>query len=131
MLSNRKIEVVPVASALGAEIHGVDLSEELSGAETATIGDAFARYDVIFFRDQSLTPEQHVAFARRWGEIEINRFFRPVEGHPMIAEVRKEPHQKQNIGSVWHTDAPNRSLYLAFTPLCYLWLRVQGLSLGA
>jgi taurine dioxygenase len=63
-----------------------------------------ARYGVIFFRDQDLSPEQHIAFAKRWGEIEINRFFRPVEGYPMIAEVRKEPEQKQNIGSTWHTD---------------------------
>jgi hypothetical protein len=39
--------------------------------------------------------------------------------------------QAIDIGSVWHTDAPNRSLYRAFTPLCYFWLRVQGLSLGA
>jgi taurine dioxygenase len=59
---------------------------------------------VIFFHDQELSPEQHIAFARHWGEIEVNRFFRPVEGHPMIAEVRKEPDQKQNIGSIWHTD---------------------------
>ncbi|MGH6916516.1 MAG: TauD/TfdA dioxygenase family protein [Geminicoccaceae bacterium] len=104
MLSNRKIEVVPVASALGAEIRGVDLREDLSEAESAAIRDAFGRYGVIFFRDQSLSPEQHIAFARHWGEIEINRFFRPVEGYPMIAEVRKEPEQKQNIGSIWHTD---------------------------
>jgi hypothetical protein len=35
-----------------------------------------------------------------------------------------------DIGSVWHTDTPNRSLYRAFTPLCYFWLRVQGLTPG-
>ena len=104
MQSNGTIEIAPVASALGAEIRGVDLSEELSDADTATIRDAFGRYGVIFFRDQDLTPEQHIAFAERWGEIEVNRFFRPVEGHPMIAEVRKEPEQKANIGSTWHTD---------------------------
>jgi taurine dioxygenase len=104
MLSNREVEVVPVSGALGAEIRGVELSEELGDAETSVIRDAFGRYGVIFFRDQALSPEQHIAFARRWGEIEVNRFFRPVEGYPMIAEVRKEPDQQLNIGSTWHTD---------------------------
>jgi taurine dioxygenase len=104
MLSNREVEVVPVSGALGAEIRGVELSEELGDAETSMIRDAFGRYGVIFFRDQALSPEQHIAFARRWGEIEVNRFFRPVEGYPMIAEVRKEPDQQLNIGSTWHTD---------------------------
>ncbi|HEX5078219.1 MAG TPA: TauD/TfdA family dioxygenase [Geminicoccaceae bacterium] len=104
MPSDGLIEIAPVASALGAEIRGVDLSEELADSETAAIRDALGRYGVIFFRDQHLTPEQHIAFGRRWGEIEVNRFFRPVEGYPMIAEVRKEPDQRQNIGSTWHTD---------------------------
>ena len=36
-----------------------------------------------------------------------------------------------DIGSVWHIDSPNRAIYRTFTPLCYLWLRAQGLSLGA
>ena len=40
----------------------------------------------------------------RWGEINVNRFFRPVETHPIIAEVRKDPDQNANIGAAWHTD---------------------------
>jgi len=58
----------------------------------------------MFFRDQGLSPEQHIGFAERWGAININRFFATVEGYPMIAEVRKEPHQEKNIGGGWHTD---------------------------
>ncbi|MFT5658644.1 MAG: taurine dioxygenase [Gammaproteobacteria bacterium] len=49
-------------------------------------------------------PEQHIEFAKRWGKINVNRFFQAVDGYPEIAEVRKEPHQKSNIGSSWHTD---------------------------
>ena len=100
----RSIEVQPASGALGAEIRGVDLSGELSEAQFADLRRAYDDFGVIFFRDQELTPEQHVAFARRWGEINVNRFFRPVEGYPMIAEVRKEPHQSKNIGGGWHTD---------------------------
>ena len=55
------------------------------------------------FRDQKLTPEQHIAFAERFGPIDINRFSRR-PGYPQIAEVRKEPEQKVNIGGGWHTD---------------------------
>ena len=43
-------------------------------------------------------------FAKKWGPINVNRFFTPVEGYPSIAEVRKEPQQKYNIGGNWHTD---------------------------
>jgi alpha-ketoglutarate-dependent taurine dioxygenase len=65
---------------------------------------AFGEFGVIFFRDQSLTPEQHLAFARRFGGIDVNRFFTTVPGYPAIAEVRKEPEQRRNIGNGWHTD---------------------------
>jgi len=65
---------------------------------------AFGEHGVIFFRDQQLTPEQHLAFAQRFGGIDVNRFFAAMPGYPMIAEVRKEPEQRRNIGNGWHTD---------------------------
>ena len=98
------IEARPTSAALGAEIHGVDLSQPPSDSQFAEIRRALAHFGVIFFRGQSLTPEQHIAFAERWGPINVNRFFRPVAGYPMIAEVVKEPHQITNIGGDWHTD---------------------------
>ena len=98
------IEIRQLSPALGAEIHGVDLSRPVAAAQFSEIHRAFHDYGVIFFRDQDLTPEQHIAFAKRWSRININRFFRPVDGHPEIAEVRKEAHQENNIGGSWHTD---------------------------
>lgn len=98
------IEARPVSAALGAEIYDADLSQPLSDSQFAEIQRALYHFGVIFFRDQSLTPEQHIAFAERWGPINVNRFFRPVAGYPMIAEVLKEPHQITNIGGDWHTD---------------------------
>ncbi len=98
------IEVEPVAGALGAEIHGVDLRQPLADEVVADIRAAFLEHSVIFLRGQEITPEQHIAFARSFGPIVVNRFFTPVEGHPEIAEVRKEPEQKRNIGEHWHTD---------------------------
>ncbi len=99
-----KIEVRPLSTAVGAEVGGVDLSCELSETAMREIDDAYRRYSVIFFRDQKLTPEQHIAFAERWGGININRFFKPLDEYPKIAQVLKEPDQKDNIGGDWHTD---------------------------
>lgn len=98
------MDVYPVSPNVGAEIHGVDLSQPLSDNLFGAIRDAFTQWGVIFFRDQDISPEQHIAFAERWSAININRFFTPVDGYPMIAEVRKEPDDKMNIGSKWHTD---------------------------
>ncbi len=103
-MGNTNIRVTPYSAAVGAVIAGVDLATPLDDETFATIRQAFLDYGVIFFRDQQLTPEQHLAFARRWAPIDINRFFKAVPGYPEIAEVRKEAEQTTNIGGGWHTD---------------------------
>ncbi len=103
-MNQTTLKILPYSSALGAVISGVDLSKPLGAAEFGTIRQAFHDHGVIFFRDQQITPEQHLAFARRWAPIDINRFFKPVDGYPEIAEVRKEADQTTNIGGDWHTD---------------------------
>ena len=98
------ISVTPVGSALGAEIEGVDIAAGVSDGQFQEIYRAFSEHGVIFFRNQELTPDQHLEFAARWGDINVNRFFRPTQENPRIAEVLKEPHQQKNIGEDWHTD---------------------------
>ncbi|MEN0074051.1 MAG: TauD/TfdA family dioxygenase [Paracraurococcus sp.] len=98
------IRVEPVVGAVGAEILGLDLAAPIGEAEVAMISETLFDRGVVFFRDQALTPEQHIAFAARFAPINVNRFFRHAEGYPEIAEVRKEPGQKKNIGGGWHTD---------------------------
>jgi len=100
----RTIKAIPASREVGAEISGVDIAAGISDEQFSELKQAFSDYGVIFLRDQDITPDQHIEFARRWGEINVNRFFQPVETHPQIAEVRKEPHQKANIGAAWHTD---------------------------
>ena len=97
------MEIIPTSPAVGAEILGVDL-RSITDDDFASIHQAFVDHGVIFFRDQDLSPADHTAFAERWGRINVNRFFTPVEGHPQVAEVRKEPDQLDNIGGAWHTD---------------------------
>ena len=103
-MRNARIEVRPTSGALGAELLGIDLSDGLDADAVAGIRQAFNEHGVVFFRDQRLTPEQHIAFAGRMGTINVNRFFKAAPGYPEIAEVRKEPAQTTNIGGGWHTD---------------------------
>jgi len=98
------MQIQPVSDSLGAKVSGVDLSRPLDEATLKDLRRAHAQHGVLFFRDQALSSEDHVRFAESWGEININRFFTPVDGHPKVAEVRKEPEQKINIGGGWHTD---------------------------
>jgi taurine dioxygenase len=95
---------IQTAGAVGAEVAGLDLSEPLAPAALATVKSALAEHGVVFFRDQSLTETQHIALARQFGDINVNRFFSHAEGYPEIALVVKEPHQTRNIGGGWHTD---------------------------
>lgn len=87
----------------GAEVLGVDL-RRADADDMAAMKRAYAEHGVIFFRDQELSEEEHIAFAKRWGEIDINRFFPHHSRHPEIALVTKEKEQKTNIGGGWHTD---------------------------
>ncbi len=96
------MEITPMTGA-GAEITGVDL-RALDDETFAAIRQAYADHGVVFFRDQSLSEEDHIAFARRWGPININRFFQAHHRYREIALVLKEREQTTNIGGGWHTD---------------------------
>ena len=100
----QQMMVMPVSGAVGAEVRGIDISRPLPAVTVAALRAALGEHGVLFFRDQALTEAQHIAFAEQFAKININRFFRAVEGWPQIAEVRKEPEQTKNIGGGWHTD---------------------------
>ena len=95
------MEIIPLTGGIGAEILGADIRRS---ADFKAIHDAFAKYSVIVLRGQEVEPEDHLAFAQRFGPININRFFKPVEGHPEIAMVLKEKDQTAAVGEGWHTD---------------------------
>ena len=85
----RHIDVAPIAGALGAEVRGADLSQPLDDATHAEIRRAFLEYNVIFFHGQSLTPDQFLAFAKRWGGIHRHPYVQPIDGYPDILEILK------------------------------------------
>ncbi|MBN9563538.1 MAG: TauD/TfdA family dioxygenase [Alphaproteobacteria bacterium] len=100
----QRLETHKIAGALGAEVEGVDLSQELDDETLAEIRSALLDNCVIFFRNQSLTPDQQLAFARRWGEIHFHPFMEGMKSHPEILEIVKTPTEKKNFGGSWHTD---------------------------
>ena len=98
-----KLEVRRIAGALGAEILGVDLTQ-LSSETVAAIRRAFLDHQVVFFRDQRLTPAQFMEFAERMGRPIEYPFVEPIAGFPKIIEVKKLEHERQNFGGIWHSD---------------------------
>ncbi|MEM5515897.1 TauD/TfdA family dioxygenase [Henriciella sp. AS95] len=100
-----EINVRPIAGALGAEIEGIDLSDDLSNEAFDTVHQAFLDHHVIFFRDQhDLSPEKHKAFGRRFGTLNVHPYVKGMDGHPEILEIIKEPDETTNFGGGWHTD---------------------------
>ena len=98
-----ELDIQP-ADGVGAYIGGIDLNQDISDAALTEMRQTLGDYGVLFFREQTISPERHIMMAERFGGININRFFGHVTGHPKIAEVRKEPDQRSNIGGSWHTD---------------------------
>ncbi len=104
------MQVKRIAGALGAEIHGVDLSAD---APVEAIRRAFLEHQVIFFRDQRLTPAQLMTFARRMGKPVEYPFVKGIEGFPEVIEVKKLEHERHNFGGIWHSD----TAYLEMPPM--------------
>ena len=98
------IEVVPVSGGVGVEVRNIDIKTGINAGAFKELRAAFVEHGLIFLRDQDITPDDHIAFAERWGKININRFFPRLDGYDQIATVTKEPDQTTNIGGGWHTD---------------------------
>ncbi len=104
------VEAVPVDAPIGAEIRGVDLSQDLDDASFAAVEAAFNEYSVVWFRGQTISAEQQVAFSERFGEIEVNAFNKfALPGNPKVLIVSNIKENGKDIGyadagSHWHTD---------------------------
>ncbi len=107
------LEIRPIAGALGAEIGGIDLTEELDGETISGIRRAWLDHLVIFFREQPLAPDRFLAFARRFGEVVEYPFIKGIDGFPEITPVVKLEHERVNFGGLWHTD----TAYLECPPM--------------
>lgn len=98
------IDIKPISGALGAEITGVDLASNINNEVFNAIHQAFLDHQVIFFRNQKITHDQHKGFARRFGTLNIHPYVKGMDQHPEIMQIVKEPSDKVNFGGGWHTD---------------------------
>ncbi len=99
-----KIEIHPLSGALGAEIRGVDLATPLDDTTFAEIRRALVDCGIICFRDQRLAPAQQVAFARRFGPLDVHPIVEGTEEIPELVRVLKPAGQSASFGVGWHSD---------------------------
>jgi taurine dioxygenase len=100
-----RIEVRPLAGALGAEVFGVDLRRELTPEVIAEIRRAHLEYLVIFFRDQLISDDELARFGRCFGELAPLPPHRQVPGKfPELLVIDKQPSDKLVFGWEWHSD---------------------------
>jgi taurine dioxygenase len=121
----KTLRVTPVAGALGAEINNVDLAA-LDDKTFAEIYQALLDHQVLFFRDQDLTPKQYRAFGQRFGTL---KKFPPelftkirgeadyVAGFDDVMEFHKTKEAKENVGGRWHADLEHTDAPPKFTIL--------------
>ena len=107
------MKVRKIAGALGAEISGVDLSRGIAAGLAADLRQQFLEHQVIFLRDQDLSPQQFLDFARAMGEPMEYPFVKGLDGFPYIIEIKKLEHEKVNFGGIWHSD----TTYLEHPPM--------------
>ncbi len=102
-------DVTRCSATVGAELHGIDLCSELPDEVIRDIAAALADYKVLFFRDQPLTADQHVAFARRFGELEVHPFLPANQANPHVVRFAKSA----DVGGYetgWHHDVTWRQV---------------------
>jgi taurine dioxygenase len=97
------MEYVALAPRCGVELSGVSLAT-CDEHDMTAIKAAVYEHGVAVFRDQKFSPEDHIAFAKAWGGIDLNNYFPLDPRWPEIALVSKAPEQTTNIGGAWHTD---------------------------
>lgn len=111
--SHHPVTVRPIAGALGAEIHGIDLAAGLADETIAAIRRIWLEHSVLFFRGQTLPPAEFAAFARRFGEVVHYPFLKGLPEAPEVIPVAKLEHERVNFGGLWHTD----TAYLEAPPM--------------
>jgi taurine dioxygenase len=107
-LSFAAFDVSPVGVTIGAEVEGVDLCAPLDDMVIDELRRCLHEFKVLFFRDQPLTPDQHVAFARRFGELEVHPFIPTNPDQPELVRFEKEA----TVGGYengWHSDVSWRA----------------------
>jgi taurine dioxygenase len=104
---DQAIRVEPLTCAIGAEIGGVSLAAAaVDDALLAEVRALLLEHRVLFFREQDISRAEHVAFARRFGELEDHPVVGSDPEHPGLVRIYKSPDSPADrYENAWHTDA--------------------------
>ena len=97
-------DVRPLTGGLGAEIFGIDLAQPLDAEGFRAINQVLLDHGAIFFRDQKITPQQQMAFARHWGSVHLHPHMACLPEQPGVIEILKKETDTTVFGQNWHTD---------------------------
>ena len=98
------IELDPVTPRIGAIVRGADLTKPLTDELFQEIHDAWMAHLVLFFRDQPMTPVQHLAFGERFGEFHVHPAAPYCHDNPALMLIRTDQDSRRNNGEGWHSD---------------------------
>lgn len=117
------LRVEPLTPVIGAEVAGVDLSQELADEQVAELKRAFLTHHVLVFRDQTITPEDHKRFASHFGELRRLPLADVDGGDPIVLPIHADKDSRYVAGEGWHCDGSaddepslGSMLYLTQTP---------------
>ncbi|QYO62939.1 TauD/TfdA dioxygenase family protein [Leptolyngbya sp. 7M] len=97
------LDIYPIAGRIGAEIRGVNLSRTLNDSVINEIRKALVQYKVIFFRQQNLSADEQIAFARYFGELTTaHPTLPPLGEHPEVLDL--DYGRTATRSNEWHTD---------------------------
>jgi taurine dioxygenase len=102
-LEIESLTLLPMTPTIGAEVEGVDLSRPLEARTIAALRKALLDWKVLFFRDQDITTEQHLAFARCFGELEVHPFAPQKLGYPEVLAITHDANSRGKENT-WHSD---------------------------
>lgn len=109
-LTRQRVEIRPLPGSFAAEVVGLDLSQPLASDDFRRIHRAHLDHHVLVFRDQRISPEQQIAFSRRFGALQIHVLHQfHLTGHPEILIVSNIVENDQPVGlgdagHFWHSD---------------------------
>jgi len=119
------IEIRPITAAIGAEVAGLDLREELSDVDVKVLRQALLDHLVLFFRDQPVTDDEQIAFALRFGPMHVSPLQTVHQDAPEIVVLDQVRPQGEGADE-WHSD----NTFLAEPPMGSILRAVQLPDVG-